>query len=131
MAYRILITGSRSWTDRGIIREALRKAYNDAKLAGNSEILLISGACPKGADRICEEVWTANNLPLELHPADWKPYPERAGYIRKQVGYIRNAEMVQLGAQICLAFIKDGSKGASMTATLAEKAGVPTQRFTS
>ncbi len=122
MTYRILITGSRTWTDRSLIRDVLKDAHRQAQKEGHGEIILVSGACPKGADRMCEEIWEANGLLVEKHPADWEKYPGRAGYIR-------NAEMVDLGANLCLAFIKDHSKGGSMTASLAEKANIPTRRY--
>lgn len=116
---RILITGSRTWHDEGQIIDALLGATAGVPFG---DITLVSGACPQGADRLCEKVAEALGMKVERHPADWSRHGKRAGFVR-------NAEMVALGADICLAFIKDGSKGATMTADLAERAGIKTRRF--
>lgn len=121
--FRVLVTGSRTWDDEGAIQYALSEI-----LFRNRTMVLVHGACPKGADRIADE-WAAarNQFParpvvVERHPADW----ERHG---RGAGFRRNAEMVRLGADLCLAFIVDGSRGASHTAGLAEKAGIPVRRY--
>jgi len=120
---RLLITGSRAWNDRAVIRDALRAAFWELGGA-DPGVILVSGACPDGADAICEEVWAvgAHGCPIERHPAEWDRYGRSAGFRR-------NAEMVGLGADLCLAFIVDESRGASHTARLAWEAGIPTRRY--
>lgn len=112
---RILVTGSRDWTNINTIDLALKKAI--LYLGPHKDIILVSGACPTGADRIAERLWQGMGRTLELHPAEWDKH-------KKAAGFIRNAEMVKLGADICLAFIKNKSRGAGMTADLAGKAGI-------
>ena len=117
---RILITGSRDWTDYNRIYEALAlqdrcHEHSDC----NHRYVLVSGACPTGADVIAEDVAKHFGWDIERHPAYWDLYDKRAGHIR-------NSEMVNLGADICLAFIKNNSKGATMTAEMAQKANIET-----
>lgn len=116
---RLLITGSRTWSDRTVIHDALRDAW--VRLGSRPDTILISGTA-RGADTICEEVWRAQGLPVERHPAHWDVYG-------KSAGYRRNQEMVDSGADLCLAFILQGSRGAVMCANLAEKASIPVIRF--
>ncbi|MGH3525755.1 MAG: hypothetical protein ACRDQ6_00390 [Pseudonocardiaceae bacterium] len=76
----------------------------------------------RGADQLADEVARGWGWTPEPHPADWARYGRSAGYRR-------NAAMVTLGADVCLAFILDGSRGASHTAQLAHTAGIPTRRY--
>jgi hypothetical protein len=117
---RILVTGSRDWRDIVKLRTQMHIAC--ARYLP-SAIVIVHGDCPHGADRLAD-VWAKHyHLRTEPHPADWKTHGKRAGFIR-------NAAMVELGADLCLAFIRNGSNGATHTADLAEKAGIPVRRFT-
>jgi hypothetical protein len=114
---RVLVTGSRTWTDNTLIAEHLRRAADLFPAA-----VLVHGDC-HGADRIAAAIWRRWGLPTEAHPADWATHGRRAGHLR-------NAHMVALGADVCLAFIRDTSPGATACARLAERAGIRTIRIT-
>lgn len=116
MTYRVLITGSRDWDNRACIEEAL------SVYTADENPVLISGACPSGADRLAEEIWEGWGLPVERHPADWT--------MGRGAGFIRNQQMVDLGADVCLAFRKNGSQGTTHCANAATMAGITTFWFT-
>lgn len=135
--YRVLVTGSRTWDDVTAIGAALEQALIDA---GPRPVLVVHGACPSGADWHADHYarWLRGKgctIDVEPHPAeDFGPWPE--------CGPFRNKHMVNLGADLCLAFTgpctrprchfpkPHPSHGASHCARLAEAAGIPTRRFT-
>lgn len=117
---RVLVTGSRDWLNAQMIYNVMF----DLHLTATSQPTLVSGNCPTGADAIAEAIADYLKWPVERHPADWENLGKRAGFVR-------NAEMVESGADVCIAFIRNKSKGASMTADLAHKAGILTKVYRS
>lgn len=130
--YRVLVTGSRDWDAPTIVGSALAEAIAPiAHAIPQRCIVVVHGACPTGADRHADD-WASwmhhrgRPIDVERHPADWRPN----GHLDRAAGFRRNAEMVRLGADVALAFIRNGSRGATHTAGLAEAAGIPTRRWT-
>ncbi len=112
--YRVLVTGSRDWDRPSVIQRRLNRLHDT-----HGRCVLVSGACPTGADAMAEKHATYLGWTIERHPADWEKHGKAAGFRR-------NTEMVNLGADVCLAFIRDGSRGATHTARLARDHGIPT-----
>jgi len=118
---RVLITGSRAWPDARDVYQALNEV---AWSVGQGPLVVVHGKCFRGADRMAAEWCRGHPLVVEEpHPASWSEYGKAAGFIR-------NAHMVDLGADLCLAFIHNRSRGASHCATLAESKGIETRRIT-
>ena len=119
---RLLITGSRKWDDRDTIRDALYMAFLQMGGQGGEKITLVHGGAP-GADKIAAEIWSRNSgMPIEAHRAMWEIWGKAAGRNR-------NLVMVQRGADLCLAFHKDGSPGTAHCIAAAEEAGIPVRIF--
>ena len=121
MAPRILVTGSRDWTDREVIDSALWQAWID--LGGDPATVLVQGECHLGgADLIAKQAWELNGMPVESHPAEMGP----DGHV---LGPKRNAHMVSLGADLCLAFPLPASRGTKNCMRLAHEAGIPVRVY--
>jgi len=124
--YRVLVTGSREFTDYttvcmelgGVLRHLI------ATVRPVPKIVVVHGAA-RGADELADRAARAFGMIPEPHPADWDAYG-------KSAGYRRNAEMVKAGADVCLAFYQPGAgnRGTDHCARLAEKAGIPVRRIT-
>lgn len=115
--FRLLITGTRLGWDWNELREQLSEAY--FKLGPNT--VLVHGAAP-GVDTQAATIWSEWGLPTEAHPADWETHGKAAGPIRNQ-------EMVDLGADLCLAFVHPESKGTRHCVRIAQEAGIPVELF--
>lgn len=132
MSYRVLVTGSRNWADTRLIFGVL-----GALLSELQSFTLVHGDCKSGADAIAN-VWAKGEpVEVERHPAPWRPN----GKFDPSAGYKRNSHMVNLGADLCLAFLRPCSKkgctkemlhpshGASHCLTGAMKAGIEHRPF--
>jgi hypothetical protein len=142
---RILVTGSRTWLDYHSVAHAINHYIAENAVMGvdsrgfpvdwnTSEVVIVHGACPTGADALATEYALCNWIAQEPHPADWK-------HLGRSAGLDRNEKMVNLGADVCLAFIDrchkpscrgkkpHGSHGATHCSSLAESAGIEVRRF--
>lgn len=114
MGPRVIICGSREWTDREAIANRLFDLPVDS--------IVVHGAA-KGADRIAGQEAQKLGLLVEEHPADWDYYGKRAGYVR-------NERMAVIGADLCIAFWDGNSRGTSQMVDLAEKYGIEIELHT-
>lgn len=118
MTYRLIVTGAREW-DRELLLYGVLDEYRD-----HQGLVLVHGACPRGADHMADRWARLRGVQVEWHPADWQTHGRKAGPIR-------NKAMVDAGADLCVAFLTASSRGARGTADMAEAAGIPTRRIRS
>lgn len=124
-ALRILITGSRTWPKPVWVMETIADYMLEHFVEGVSFVVVQGEA--HGADLHAKDAAKALKeagwpVTYERHSADWQKHGRRAGYLRNQ-------SMVNLGADVCLAFIHNDSKGATMCRNLAAQAGIPIREF--
>lgn len=130
---RILVTGSRDWTDWRTLNLALIETAKSDR-----DVTLVHG-CARGTDSLAAAAARKLGWQVEDHPADWNApcrascgprdhrRPGRGGVeYCPAAGDYRNQAMVDQGADVCLAFFVHGSlnKGTTDCATRAKKAGI-------
>jgi len=125
---RILVTGSRTCTtERAItvVESTLTAVLGSLGFqAMERGVIIVHGQCPKGGVDLIAHRWAEGDPDTtpEPHPADWKRHGRAAGPIR-------NAQMVALGADLCLAFPGPTSTGTWDCIRKAVAAGIPTQIY--
>ncbi len=107
---RILVCGSRSWTNLTLIHTYLQNVGATLIIYGNA----------RGADKLAGQIASQLNIPVEVYLPDWDRYGKRAGFIR-------NREMLEKGKpDLVLAFWDGESNGTRNMIELGEGAKVPT-----
>lgn len=127
-AVRILVAGSRSWTDRDTIQNALVEQLHLVPF--DNPVVLVHGHCqvngaPAGADRIAEEIWRG-------WIKSWKYLgggfidPERHPVSGHPDSLARVEHMVSLGADVCVSFCVDYTSEDAHCARVARAVGIRT-----
>ena len=98
---KVLITGSRNWSDKEAIEGAIARV--------NPDIIIEGGA--SGADAIAREYAQRRSIKVIEVKADWDKYG-------KQAGPIRNSAMIAMKPDLVLAFSKDLSKNKGTSDTV-------------
>jgi hypothetical protein len=125
-AARIMVTGSRNHTDRNKIRNALEVEYlQETAIFGRGIVVVHGGA--SGADSIAdawakEQKAKGRRVEVEVHPANWKHHGRAAGPMRNQ-------HMVNLGANVVLAFPIGKSPGTRHAMNAARIAGIKVREY--
>lgn len=111
---RVIVCGSRRWTDRERIADRL---FDLGLVTETLGCTIVHGAA-KGADRIAAQEAEKLGFLIEAHPADWETFGKRAGLRR-------NLEMAELGADLCIAFWDGQSTGTAHMVQSAQFHGIP------
>lgn len=121
MALRVLVCGSRTWS-------GIAASDHIHRVMGRVEALAVSlgqklevahGGCPSGADAIVDAWARRRGYEPIVHKAQWDVYGRAAGPLR-------NAQMAEQGADLCLAFLRDSSPGTLDMISSAEAHKIPT-----
>lgn len=121
---RILVTGSRDWPLASDIENALWRKWWDRYVDGNSDPITVVHGGARGVDQMAGRYVRRypDRFVEEVHEV-----PREAWKISKRAGHDRNQHMVDLGADVCLAFQLDDSRGTADCIRRARAAGIPVE----
>lgn len=122
--HRVLVTGSREWTDFDLVNRALDAALAllQVPLTEQDTVTLVHGDA-RGLDTLAAVVAGSRGWKVEEHPARWSEHSADCPAWHfapmvlptcKMAGHRRNHEMIALGADLVLAFPM-GDEGSGMS----------------
>ena len=121
---RLLVCGSRTWTDRARLWEVLDRLVAEHD---DGQVTVIEGDA-RGADRLAGQLARERGWRLERYPADWTRHGKAAGFRR-------NARMLREGRPDLVVAFTVGplheSRGTADMVRRAQEAGVPVHLVTS
>ena len=117
MMHRVLVTGSRDWVDSHAVWAALDREW----FLHQGGMTVVHGGA-RGVDQFAGDwaramLFSGCRVRLEVFQAEW----DRLG---RAAGPIRNFQMVESGADVCLAFPKGESRGTRHCMATAARAGI-------
>ena len=116
MAFKVIIAGSRDFTDYDFMREKCDRILENIK-----EPITIFNGKARGADSLGAQYARERNYTIQEFPADWDLHGKKAGMLR-------NEEMAR-EAEALIVFIKNQSRGSLDMLRRAEKRGLKIRRF--
>ena len=116
---RVLFSGSRHFDDDQAVIKLLEKLIS--RVEATSQITVVHGGAA-GLDSMVGVLACHVGMTVEVYYADW----QRHG---KAAGVIRNQEMVDLGANMLVAYPLPGGRGTQDCIRRAIKAGIPTMVY--
>lgn len=119
---RVIVCGSRNWTDRERIADRL---FELGLVTENLGCTIVHGDAP-GADTIAKQ--EGEKLGLIVEPHNYRPFIS-ATCSPKRAPLARNTHMASLGADLCIAFWKDNSSGTADMVRKARATGIPVEEI--
>lgn len=111
--YRVIIAGSRSFSNYELLREHCLFMLHEKMRT--HRVIIVSGHA-HGADTLGERFAKEQGLTIELHPAKWRA-------LGKAAGMIRNAEMAR-ASDALIAFWDGKSRGTVHMISFAKRRGL-------
>lgn len=120
---RIIVTGSRDWSEPDVVYEAILNELPCMPWAVREPVTIVHGGCPTGADAAAA-AWVRSDdwADEEVFPALWN-------LEGKAAGPLRNQRMIKAGADLVLAFPLPGGRGTQDCMRRAEAAGIPVKNL--
>lgn len=107
---RVVVCGSRVWTNMQVIKETLDKYHLEKIVVGDAS----------GADTLVVRYAIENNIPYQIYKADWNSYGKAAGPRR-------NKQMLETQPQLVIGFLlsTEPNKGTLNTLSQARRMNIP------